>query len=361
MAVRIGFFIVAAILWILTLATPAAAAVNFSGQRVTVLIPFQPGGGSDLYGRFIGEALVRRLPGAPQAAFHNVAGGGSTLGANLFQRQARPDGRTLLVLSASTLLAALLGDPRVDYDVAKWTPVLISPSGGAALARTDLPATTLEGLVASRKPLSYASQPATSIDLVMLLGAKLLGLPLQPTFGYRGHNDARLAFEKGVAQIEFQTTPAYRDKNQALIAAGLAQPLFSFGVMTETGGFARDPSFLELPTLVESYQKLHGAPPGGQLYEAYRAVFAAAFTAQKGVMLPEHTPSEVLEAYRQAAAEMLEDPEFCAQSRRRLGDYPHLTGAAAVQALRAAAAPPPLARRWLLDWLDANYGLRFTD
>lgn len=341
--------------------TTAQAAMDFSGQRVTVIIPFRAGGGTDLYGRMIGEALVKRLPGSPQVGFHNVAGAGSTLGANLFQRQARPDGRTLLILSASTQLAAMLGDPRVEYDIAKWTPLLATPTGGAVQVRADLKLNTVKELRAAKTPLKFASQPATSLDLVMLLGAKVLDLPLQPMFGYRGRGDGRIALEKGEAQIDYQTTSAYLGKSQSLVADGTAVPLFSFGALGPDGSIVRDPAFAKMPTIVEAYQATHGGPPSGPAFDAFKAVFAAVFTVQKAVMLPEGVSEELVQTYRAAVAEMLKDPEFIAKAQAELGGYTQMTGDDAAKALKTAAQMPPEARKWVLDWLKSSYDLKFED
>ena len=64
------------------LSGPAAAEVDFSGKRIQWIIPFKEGGGSDTWARFYAPLLAANLPAAPTIVVKNVAGGGSTIGAN---------------------------------------------------------------------------------------------------------------------------------------------------------------------------------------------------------------------------------------------------------------------------------------
>src|ERR687898_1883989 len=113
------------------LSGPAQAQkADFSGKRIEWIIPFQEGGGTDVWARFIVGPLSRELPGKPTIIIRNVPGGGSTTGANQFAQRAKPDGLTLLGTSGSTQFPYLLDDPRVKYDYKEWTALLASPTGG---------------------------------------------------------------------------------------------------------------------------------------------------------------------------------------------------------------------------------------
>ena len=105
-------------------------AADFAGKRIEWIIPFQEGGGTDVWARFIVGPLSRELPGKPTIIIRNVPGGGSTTGANQFAQRAKPDGLTLLGTSGSTQFPYLLDDPRVKYDYK--TGRLCSPRRPAA-------------------------------------------------------------------------------------------------------------------------------------------------------------------------------------------------------------------------------------
>ena len=122
-----------------TFATQAAKAeVSFAGKRITILVPFNPGGGTDSCVRFLAPFFETHLPGNPKILVLNKSGAGCILGANFFQRKATKDGTWVLALSTSTLSNYALGDPRIKFDLKKYIPVLLSPRGTMQYVRKDL-------------------------------------------------------------------------------------------------------------------------------------------------------------------------------------------------------------------------------
>ena len=71
----------------------------------------------------------------------------------------------------------------------------------------------------------YGSQGATTLDLVPLLAFKMLGLQVDPVFGVEGRGDGRLMFERGEANIDYQTSSAYIRSVQPMVDAGMAVPM----------------------------------------------------------------------------------------------------------------------------------------
>ena len=67
-----------------SLAVPATAQVDFSGERIELLVPYAAGGGADLYARFLGPLIAERLPGEPTLIVQNVEGAGAIAGSNQF-------------------------------------------------------------------------------------------------------------------------------------------------------------------------------------------------------------------------------------------------------------------------------------
>lgn len=107
----------------------AAQTVDFSGQRAEIIVPFAPGGGSDLYARAIAPFLQKHLPGNPTIVIRNVPGGGALIGANQFEARSKPDGLHAIVSGVSNLSSPILQRSRVQYQIDKWEPVLLSPQG----------------------------------------------------------------------------------------------------------------------------------------------------------------------------------------------------------------------------------------
>ena len=82
-----------------------------------------------------------------------------------------------------------------------------------------------------------------------LLSFKMLGLTVDPVFGIEGRGDGRLMFERGEANIDYQTSAAYINNVQPLVDQGLAVPIFTWGALDDAGNIVRDPTFPDLPSL----------------------------------------------------------------------------------------------------------------
>lgn len=340
-----------------TATAPAQAQVDFSGKTIEWWIPFSEGGGSDVWARFMAPYLGKYLPGQPNVIVRNVPGGGSITGTNEFVARARPDGLSLLGTSGSTQFPYLLGDSRVRYDYTELEPVLVSPTGGVVYipARFGInDVSELDQLFDTE--LVYGSQGATSLDLVPLLGFKVLGLNVRHVFGMTGRGDGRLAFERGEATIDYQTSSAYLTNVTPLVEAGEAVPLFSWGVLDAEGNVQRDPTFPDLPHFLEAYEALHGpADLNSVEMKAYLAFFGSGFAAQKPAMLPKGTPPEIVAAYRQAFVDAVNDPDLQATKGEILGDYEQAVGDAVAGVYTAATTIDPEAREWVRTFLSENY------
>ena len=218
-----------------------AQNVSFAGKTIEWVIPFGVGGGSDVWARFNAPFLTKYLPGNPNVVVKNVPGGGSITGTNQFAANAKPDGLTVLGTSGSTQFPYLLGDARVRYDYKNWEVVMASPTGGVAYLSSKYGVKSVSELnkVKGQK-LVYGSQGATSLDLVPLLGFRMLGLDVQHVFGMKSRGEGRLAFERGEATIDYQTSSAYIKSSIPLVKEGKAVPLFSWGVTDNKGNLIRD-------------------------------------------------------------------------------------------------------------------------
>jgi len=93
----------------------AAQATKFPRKPVRMLVPLAPGGGSDIVGRIVAQALSQHW--GQSVVVDNRPGAGSTLGTALAAR-ATPDGYALLVTSSSHVIGPALY-PNLWYDVAK--------------------------------------------------------------------------------------------------------------------------------------------------------------------------------------------------------------------------------------------------
>lgn len=342
-----------------TFALPVSAQVSFEGETIEWIIPFSEGGGSDKWARFYAPLLSEALPGQPAIQVKNMPGAGSTKGANFFASRAKPDGMTILGTSGSTQFPYLLGDPRVKFDYADWNVVLASATGGVAYLPKDLAdqwAADPQAVIDNTNFI-YGSQGATRLDLVPLLAWELLGMKVDPVFGIKGRGDGRLMFERGEANIDYQTSSAFLSKVTPLVEQGAAVPIMTWGALDDDGNIVRDPTFPDVPTFKEVYAQIKGEEPSGPAWDAWKAFFIAGFPAQKMVFLPKDTPAEIVAAYAAAFKEVTERPDFAEISAKQLGVYPQSTGDAADKRLKLGTVVDPTATDWIKNWLKERYGV----
>jgi len=137
-----------------------AAEPGFPSRPVTLVIPFPPGGATDVNGRILGQRLSKEL-GQP-VVIENRAGAGTIIGAS-YVSKAAPDGYTLLVSSGTTFTVNPAIRPNLPYDPVKgFEPIGIA--GRLALillANSEVPVKTVKQFVdyvkASPGKYSYAS------------------------------------------------------------------------------------------------------------------------------------------------------------------------------------------------------------
>jgi len=133
----------------LALAAPGALAQWKPERPIRIVVPFTPGGGTDLQARRIAPALAEALGVA--VTVENKPGGGTLVGAREVARAA-PDGTTLLyTVAAMTQLPHLHATPPFDL-FRDFTPITPGSLGGTVLvARPDAPFSTVREMVAWAK------------------------------------------------------------------------------------------------------------------------------------------------------------------------------------------------------------------
>jgi tripartite-type tricarboxylate transporter receptor subunit TctC len=145
---------------IVALAAQAAFAQGYPAKPIHLIVPFPPGGPTDIVGRLVGHKLAEGL-GQP-VVVENRAGAGGTIGSSAAAK-APPDGYTLLYGSTSTLAIAPALYRHLTYDPrSAFAPIsLVSRGAIIAAINAQVPARTLQEFIALAKKtpgkLSYAS------------------------------------------------------------------------------------------------------------------------------------------------------------------------------------------------------------
>ncbi|MGA7487564.1 MAG: tripartite tricarboxylate transporter substrate binding protein [Xanthobacteraceae bacterium] len=139
--------------------TVDAAAQEWPQRSIRIVVAFGPGGGTDIVGRIIAQAMQERL-GQP-VVIENRPGAAGTLGNEVVAR-ADKDGYTLGIMTAGQIIAAVM-NKSLRYDtLTAFDPVSqVATAGLIIVTRPDFPANDVKELIAMAKAdpgkVSFAS------------------------------------------------------------------------------------------------------------------------------------------------------------------------------------------------------------
>ncbi len=170
------------------LARPALGQAPWRATRpVRVVVPFPPGGATDMLARLIAQGLGEKL-GQPLVIENRPGANGVVATQNLLGSPA--DGHSLILATADTHTVLPAANPRLPYNVAEFVPVSgIASVVFALVARPGLPVENVQQLVElarrARPPLNYASYGYASVSHVAgevfrsAIGAEMTHVPYQ--------------------------------------------------------------------------------------------------------------------------------------------------------------------------------------
>ncbi|MBM0065571.1 type 2 periplasmic-binding domain-containing protein [Alkalicoccobacillus gibsonii] len=327
----------------------------FEDQLITFLVPFQAGGGSDVFARFMTPHFTENISGNPRVQVENVPGGGSITGTNEYANSRSKNGLNLLTTSASSHIPSILEQSSVTYDLGEMVPIIGAPTGGVVYTSPDMIEDGLKEFSMKEGELFYAGMSPTGLDLVTLLSFEVLDLDVKAVLGYEGKGPARVAFEQGESNIDYQTTTAYKRNVQPLVENDEAVPLYSLGQIDESGNLIRDPQFPDLPTVEEIYIELHGKAPEGQSWEAYKHFVNASFTMQKILWVHKDAPEERVNTLIQSMESLVENESFKNQSEEILENYDPLIGEPLETQVQSMLEIEEETQKWILNFLMEEY------
>ncbi len=138
----------AACLVVLSLVAPASAQ-EWPQKTIRIVVPFGPGGGSDIVARIIAQSLQEKL-GQP-VVIENRPGAGGTLGNEVVAR-ADKDGYTIGIMTAGQIIAAVMSKS-LRYDtLTAFDPIAQVATAGLIMSvRPDFPINDVKELIATAK------------------------------------------------------------------------------------------------------------------------------------------------------------------------------------------------------------------
>ena len=265
-----------------------AAAIDYPTRPVKWIVPYPPGGTTDVLARIIAPWLSEKL--GQQFIIENKPGGGNNIGVEMVVNSP-PDGYTMLLVNpANGINTTLYKNLPFNFlkDIAPVAGLVRSPN--VMEVTPSFPAKTVAEFIAYCKAnpgkINWASSGSgTSVHLSgelfkSLTGCQMLHIP------YKGAGPALTDLMGGQVHVIFDNLPS----SAGFIKGGRIRPL---AVTSQN----REPSMPELPTV-------------GETVRGYEA------TAWFGIGMPKGTPREIIEKVNAEVNRALADPKM----RERLAE-----------------------------------------
>jgi tripartite-type tricarboxylate transporter receptor subunit TctC len=256
----------------------SAQAQTYPSRQITLVVPFPPGGSTDVAARIMAERM--RAPLGQPLIIENIGGAGGSIAVGRVARAA-PDGYMIDIGQWDTHVGSIIY--KLDYDLQKdFEPIgLVSVNPQLMVAKKDLPADNLKDLVAWMKSnpgkINFVNQNAAA-NVSGVLFEKLTGQKLH-YIPYRGAGPAMTDLVSGQVDL-------------LVVQGAVALPQIRAGKIKAIANLSpkRSASMPDIPTSDES-----GVP--GLYMSGWFGFFA-----------PKGTPKDVIATINSAMAQALADP-----------------------------------------------------
>lgn len=278
----------------------SSASFAFEQSSVTLKIGFGPGLGFDVAGRLAARHLGRFLPGNPSIVVQNVEGGASLVLAKQLQRPIDNDGSVLGMVNSSLVSASVLTPETIDFDptAVQWVGALgDSPRICVVAGHTGIE--DIEDFVTKDIAVAASAKGSKFQTMAAAVG-NMYDAKVKVVLGFSTVAEIDLAMERGeIGGLCGLTLSSF-------MTSGMAQTKTPIGTLTTeiTEGELTIPSFME-----GNNSELDAKAV--KLLVRDDDMFAP-------LLLPAGTPEDIVQVFRDAFAQMIEDEEFLADAAKVL-------------------------------------------
>jgi tripartite-type tricarboxylate transporter receptor subunit TctC len=206
--------------------SPAANAAqeqdSFAGRTIRIIVPYATGGAYDRLARFVGGRVGDYIPGNPSVVVQNMPGGGGAVATNYLYNVAPKDGTAMAILNPGLILPQLIGQPEIQFDMAKFNWVgSLQRVNIACMIRKEVGIKHLSDILGSDKQvLRFGATGAGASNFIWAAFLKDIGAQIKVVTGYAGADQIYLAIQRGEMDGVCSTWDAMRITAKSLHGIG---------------------------------------------------------------------------------------------------------------------------------------------
>jgi tripartite-type tricarboxylate transporter receptor subunit TctC len=286
----------------LALASTAAWSAEdvFKGKTINIIVAAGEGGGFDIAARVTAQHLARFLPGRPTIVVQNMPGANGIRATEYIYRIAPRDGLTIGVLQPLMVLNKVL-DPSARYEPQEFTWIgRMNPSPTFGVSWHTAPVRSIDHAKTTKLTLA-AGGPLGPAWIIPQALNRLAGTRFAPIKGYPSATDQGLAMERGEVEGMGSASEEYL-QDRGWFAQKLVNVIYTVGRERRSGA-------PDTPTVVELM--------GNERHRNVMKLLTSATDIGRAFVAPPGIPQAFIATLRGGFTQMLQDPDFIADARRR--------------------------------------------
>lgn len=303
------FVYVSGILIGLTLITavPAmtSAADFYKGKTLRIVVGYSPGGGYDVYARFIARHISKHIPGHPKMIVENRPGAGGLIAANYIYHSQHQDGTEVLHVGGSAMIKQFTGAKAVKFKAENFQYI-----GAPFTESTVMVATKSSGFTSIQNLLGPSAREialggisiGSPQDVAATLLRDVIGLKVRLVTGYGGTSKIRAAMERGELDGMFNGWASLTATSNDKLSSG------DYVVLLQVSEepireLPRTPSILELAKSEEQRRLI-------------RLTTLVPYQFARSLILGPKVPETQVRTLQEAFDKTMADPEFLAEAKK---------------------------------------------
>ena len=280
----------------------------FKGKQISVMIGYGPGGGYDVYSRFMARHYGNHVPGNPAVVAQNRPGAGSIRLANELYNALPADGTVIGMIADVLPIKKVVGEPGLLFDPNGFHWIgRLTVTDPILVIRSDAPALTIEDARQKEVTIGIPGAGSATGQTIAVVNY-LLGTKFKLISGYPSGTEVRLALERG--EVDGSGSVMWGISKDWIARSNLK--------MLYQTTLEKYPGLPDVPRLIDL----------GRTDDERRLLrfFGSYVEVGRSFIAPPKVPAERVAILRAAFIKMTQDPAFLAEAEKAKLDLNVLSG-----------------------------------